>query len=258
MSTSDPLGSLKRKRDDSIAEVIPSKRPAPVISGATTTPSDAVSSSEPTTADTFSTAAPTQTRAPLLDRYRADPHNFPIHTLTGAEADEWRKLTVGHMFTLAESEAAPPVKADEKEGRDGRGGKGQGKQQKKGKKGRTDQPQPSITDDKDKSSEAPPPTTTNGRRDRGPARFNPAKSFHQLPRFALPSLPSSSLSSSSATQPSPSSSAPHLTPSCAYLVLGPRMRGRFNAQRADELGLKGPLRGRVSKGGDCHVLCGGG
>lgn len=164
-------------------------------------------------------------------------------------------------------------------GRGVKGGKEKGKGRgKKGKGGQDGDVSMSEARTKDVNMEAkevqpPPPTTaaptsTNGRKDRGPARLNPAKSFHQLPRFVPPTIPHSTSSSttspssspsshpptptpmptSSASTPDPAAANASPTPSLAYLILGPRTRGRFNAQRADELGLKGPLRGRVSKG----------
>lgn len=188
------------------------------------------------------------------------------------------------MFTLVD-EVPPQNKDNGKEGKEkgqrggkeggrgGRGGKEKGKGKGRGKKGKSGQDADvNMTEAKDTQ---PPTTTTtptvtptptvntNTRKDRGPARLNPAKSFHQLPRFVHPSLSSPSSSSPSShpptptPMPTPTSLAPTppeppngLTsaPSLAYLILGPRTRGRFNAQRADELGLKGPLRGRVSKG----------
>lgn len=64
--------------------------------------------------------------------------------------------------------------------------------------------------------------------------FNPARSDKQLPKmnFTKNSEPIT----------------PKQKPSLAYIVIGPKMRGKFDAKRADELGLKGKLRGLVANG----------
>ncbi len=55
--------------------------------------------------------------------------------------------------------------------------------------------------------------------------------FHkQLPKFSS-NLPPSSHS-----------------PTLSYLVIGPQYRGKFNAEKARELGVVGPDRGRLTKG----------
>ena len=69
---------------------------------------------------------------------------------------------------------------------------------------------------------------------RHPGSFNPAGSDKQLPRmnFTKDSEPITS----------------EQKPSLAYIVVGPKTRGKFDAKRADELGLKGKLRGLVANG----------
>lgn len=69
---------------------------------------------------------------------------------------------------------------------------------------------------------------------RHPGSFNPAGSDKQLPRMNL-------------TKDS-ESIVPHQKPSLAYIIIGPRTRGKFDAKKADELGLKGKLRGQVASG----------
>lgn len=55
--------------------------------------------------------------------------------------------------------------------------------------------------------------------------------FHkQLPRFTS-GLPAS----------------PH-PPSLSYLIVGPQYRGKFNVEKAEELGVVGPDRGRLTRG----------
>ena len=80
--------------------------------------------------------------------------------------------------------------------------------------------------------DADPPYVSTSRRH--PGSFNPAGSDKQLPRmnFTKDSEPITSKQ----------------RPSLAYIVVGPKMRGKFNAKRADELGLKGKLRGLVANG----------
>jgi ribonuclease Z len=46
----------------------------------------------------------------------------------------------------------------------------------------------------------------------------------------------------------PSFTPPARDRSTGYIVVGPRVRGKFDAKRAQELGLVGPLRGRVARG----------
>ena len=59
--------------------------------------------------------------------------------------------------------------------------------------------------------------------------------FDQLPKFT-----------SHAAQSPPTS--PHVRPTLAYVLVGPRVRGKFDAQKADELGVFGRLRGKLTKG----------
>jgi len=69
---------------------------------------------------------------------------------------------------------------------------------------------------------------------RHPGSFNPAGSDKQLPRmiFTKDSEPITSKQK----------------PSLAYVVMGPKTRGKFDAKKANELGLKGKLRGLVANG----------
>lgn len=58
--------------------------------------------------------------------------------------------------------------------------------------------------------------------------------FDQLPKFT-----------SHVAQSPPTS---HVRPTLAYVLVGPRIRGKFDAQKADEMGVFGRLRGKLTKG----------
>lgn len=84
----------------------------------------------------------------------------------------------------------------------------------------------------DEDVDVDPPYLSSFRRHSG--SFNPAGSDRQLPEmnFTKDSEPIT----------------PHQKPSFAYIVVGPKTRGKFDAKKADELGLKGRLRGLVASG----------
>jgi ribonuclease Z len=67
-----------------------------------------------------------------------------------------------------------------------------------------------------------------------PGSFNPAVSNKQLPRMNF----------TKDYEPI----TPYQKPSLAYIIIGPKTRGKFDAKKADELGLKGKLRGLVANG----------
>ena len=69
---------------------------------------------------------------------------------------------------------------------------------------------------------------------RHPGSFNPATSDRQLPRMNL-------------TKDSEPITL-HQKPSLAYIITGPKTRGKFDAKKAGELGLVGRLRGLVANG----------
>jgi len=81
-------------------------------------------------------------------------------------------------------------------------------------------------------ADADPPYVSISRRH--PGSFNPAGSDKQLPRmnFTKNSEPITHKQK----------------PSLAYIVVGPKTRGKLDAKKADELGLKGRLRGLVANG----------
>lgn len=84
----------------------------------------------------------------------------------------------------------------------------------------------------DPDVDADPPYVSALRRH--PGSFNPAGSDKQLPRMVF----------TKDSEPITSKEKPSL----AYVVVGPKTRGKFDAKRADELGLKGKLRGLVANG----------
>jgi ribonuclease Z len=81
-----------------------------------------------------------------------------------------------------------------------------------------------------KGVDADPPYVSR----RHPGSFNPAGSDKQLPRMNF----------TKDSEPITSKQKPAL----AYVVIGPKTRGKFDAKKADELGLKGKLRGLVANG----------
>ena len=84
----------------------------------------------------------------------------------------------------------------------------------------------------DAGVDADPPYVSALRRH--PGSFNPAGSNKQLPMMSF----------TKDSEPIASKQRPSL----AYIVIGPKTRGKFDAKRADELGLKGKLRGLLANG----------
>lgn len=172
------------------------------------------------TTDGFST--PTTTPG-ILDRFLSDPKFDPTN-LEGDEAEDWRRLIVEHMFTWEEPPPKPrlPPKPTGKKGK-----RAQNAGDREAPEAQPAQvesrpaslPQvPHWADDTGTSQEKP--------LKRGPKGLNPAGSLKPLPAFTPPLRGGST----------------------AYIVVGPHVRGKFDVKRADELGLYGPLRGRVARG----------
>ncbi|KAA1473038.1 hypothetical protein DENSPDRAFT_930713 [Dentipellis sp. KUC8613] len=223
--------SLKRSRSRSRSPADrPSKRPAPATTGSPTH----------TTID-LSTGTDS---VPLLDRL-LDPAFSPTD-LVGADAQEWRRRTVEHMFTWV----APPEPPAESRLR-GKGAK---------KKGKAAAAAAAAAEDSSASAMPQIPhwvegdattaggaKTTSANSEAAPVpytrrnRKNPAGSFKLLPAHSPPAH------ARGATQ--------------AYVVVGPRMRGKFDVKRAEALGLTGRLRGRVASGETVRYMvddgCGG-
>jgi ribonuclease Z len=171
------------------------------------------------TSDGLST--PTMNPSPLLGHLLSNPMFDPA-TLEGNEAEAWRRLIIDHMFTWVElppKPRPPPISAS-----------------KKGKRGQNaddGEMQPSSQVDTSLASLPQVPhwneDTTAGQGKplgRGPKGMNPAGSLKSLPTFTPPIRYGST----------------------AYIVVGPRVRGKFDVKRAEELGLYGPLRGKVARG----------
>ena len=191
--------SLKRKREPS--PELPSKRPS-------------LHSPLPATSESTAPLANT-----ILNRFLDDPQFDPT-SLTGDEADAWRRLIIEYMFTWTEPppKPRPPPRSP--------GNKGKRRKDVES----TDAPilsaEPNLSflpqvphwvGDATKLQDKPPS---------GPKGMTPAGSLKPLPTFT-PSARDAST---------------------AYIVVGPRVRGKFDAKRAEELGLHGPMRGKVARG----------
>lgn len=159
---------------------------------------------------------------PLLDRYLVDT-NFDPATLEGDEADAWRQLIIEHMFTWLEPPPKPrlPPKRANKKGKRERNMEGSETQTAEAQPSQASlTPLPQIPHWVEGAAQCQEPPR------RGPKGANPAGSLKPLPSFTLPVRDGST----------------------AYIVVGPQVRGRLDAKRARELGLKGPLIGRVTRG----------
>ena len=161
------------------------------------------------------------TPSPLQGSFMSDP-TFDPATLEGNEAEAWRRLIIDHMFTWVEpppKPRPPPISASKK-----------GKRGQKADDGET-QPSSQV-----ETSPASLPQVPHWNEDtaasqgkplgRGPKGMNPAGSLKPLPTFTPPIRHGST----------------------AYIVVGPQVRGKFDVKRAEELGLYGPLRGKVARG----------
>ncbi|KAH9174677.1 hypothetical protein EDB89DRAFT_1949681 [Lactarius sanguifluus] len=165
------------------------------------------------------TSESTPSAISLLDRFLDDPQFDPT-SLTGDEADAWRRLVIEYMFTWKE----PPPKPRQPPKPPGK--KGKQRQDVESTEASiapllsvlTSLPQaPHWVGDSTKRQDKPAK--------RGPRGASPA-GWLNLPAFT----------------------APRQNASTAYIVVGPRVRGKFDAKRAEELGLYGPLRGNVARG----------
>jgi len=177
---------------------------------------------DPTVPTTDGLSTPTAT-PPILDRFLGEP-TFDPTTLEGDEAEAWRRLIVEHMFTWEEPLPKPQLPS-KPTGKKGKHGQNAG-----------DREAPEVQPAQVESHSAFLPQVPHWAEDagtsqekplkRGPKGMNPAGSLKPLPAFTPPLRHGST----------------------AYIVVGPHVRGKFDAKRAEELGLYGPLRGRVARG----------
>jgi ribonuclease Z len=177
-------------------------------------------STMPTT-DGLSTSTTTPA---LLDRFLGDP-KFDPATLEGNEADTWRRLIIDHMFTWVETPPKPRLlpKPTPKKGKRGQNASDR----------ETPETQSSQVESSGPASLPHVPhwiedaASSQGKSPgRSPKGVNPAATLKPLPTFTPPLRLGST----------------------AYIVVGPQVRGKFDVKRAEELGLYGPLRGRVARG----------
>jgi ribonuclease Z len=193
--------SLKRMREPS--PDLPSKRP---------------SLHSPSLATGDSTAPLPD--SPLLNRFM-DDLQFDSTSLTGDEADAWRRLIIEYMFTWTEPlpKRRPPPNPTGRKGKRG-----------KDVKSTETSNAPLLSAEAIFASLPQAPLwdgdTVNKPLRRGPKGTSPAGSLKPLPAFTA-SMQDASM---------------------AYIVVGPRVRGKFDAKRAEELGLYGSLRGKVARG----------
>ncbi len=156
----------------------------------------------------------------LLGRFLDDP-GFDPTLLAGSEADAWRRLIIEYMFTWTEPPPKPrPPRVP-------------------GRKGKRDVDSTEASNVAHLSSEADVTSlpqsshcvedTTNCQdkpQRRGRRGASPAGLMRLLPAFTKWTQDTST----------------------AYIVVGPRVRGKFDANRAEKLGLFGHLRGKVARG----------
>ena len=163
------------------------------------------------------------TRPPLLDRFLVDPEFDPT-TLEGDEADAWRQLIIEHMFTRVEppSRSQLPPKHSNKED----------KCERNAGEAETETPEAHPSEPNLTSL----PQVPHWAEGAAKCQEKPSRHGHRW------TSPAGSL------KPLPTFTPPVRDGSTAYIVVGPRVRGKFNAKRAEELGLYGPLRGRVARG----------
>lgn len=163
------------------------------------------------------------TSTPLLDRVLADPNFDPV-TLEGDEADTWRRLIIEHMFTRTELPPKPKLPPEHTNKK--------GKHEKNAGDTGTETPEACPSQVSLPSLPQVPHWAEDATKDqeklswRGFNEANLAGSLKPLPSFTPPVRDGST----------------------AYIVVGPRVRGKFDVKRAEKLGLFGSLRGKVGRG----------
>jgi ribonuclease Z len=178
---------------------------------------------DPTIPTTDGHSTPTKT-PPILDRFLGDPEFDPT-ILEGDEAADWRRLIVEHMFTWEEPPPKKPQLPPKSTGNKGK------REQHVGDRGAPEAPPAQA-----ESRPASLPQVPHWAEDAGTNQEMPLK---RCPKGMNPA---------GLLKPLPAFSPPLRHGSTAYIVVGPHVRGKFDAKRAEELGLHGPLRGRVARG----------
>ncbi|RDB18569.1 Ribonuclease Z, mitochondrial [Hypsizygus marmoreus] len=167
-----------------------------------------------------------------------DPAKFSPETLEGDAAQEWRRLMIKTMFPGSNMKKPDPPQQSQKKQK----GKNRSRENKANDKAaannaKTEEASKSATSAFVQVQETvditPAETVTNVDTWR---RARPPFGFHsQLPKF-IPHAPLSHRG-----QPA--------TPTLAYIIVGPRVRGKFDVKAAEALGVPpGPLRGRLTRG----------
>ncbi|OCH93318.1 hypothetical protein OBBRIDRAFT_790349 [Obba rivulosa] len=172
----------------------------------------------PSTADGDDSAAATTelVTGSILDRLLAKVSvpGFSPYDLHEEEAEEWRRLVLSSMFPYVE----PPPEPKPAE------------MKQKGKKAADAPP-----------AEAAAPAVPGENPGAGPGTPNNAipRALHHALRYTrLPLFSHQDANGES-----------HAPPTLCYVVVGPRVRGKFDVQKAEALGLgRGPQRGRLTKG----------
>ncbi|KAI0292916.1 hypothetical protein BC826DRAFT_1017511 [Russula brevipes] len=163
------------------------------------------------------------TDTPLLDRFSDDP-KFDPAALEGDEAEAWRQLIIERMFTWIEPPRNPRPTPKP--------------QNKKAKRGQNagDIVTPETPPSQVEASLTSLPQVPHWVED------TPKSQGRLLGRASNGTNITGSL------KPLPAFTSPTREASTAYIVVGPHFRGKFDVKRAEELGLQGPLRGRVARG----------
>jgi ribonuclease Z len=157
----------------------------------------------------------TEEKIPLLERMRLP--DFSPTSLCSEEAQEWRKLTIKHMFPGKEPLFNLPKPSTRKM---------------KPVNGKEPQEpnEKSATLPSAQQTACQPPYVSR----KCSQLLNPSGCEKQLPKF--------SYNKDGKTVPATQ------RPTLAYILVGPKVRGKFDAKRAQLLGLEGRLRGKVARG----------
>ena len=174
-------------------------------------PSATSSSSQPQELNT-----PQQQEQPLPLLERMHHPTFTPHHLNSAEAVEWRKMTIEHMFGPLVRGRYESVEAEVGSGVANPNANGAGRPKRI--------PNPANCDKK-------LPAWRSGLRDRQRSTWTcnlwQCSTAHQQTLF---------------------------TAACSYILIGPKIRGKFDVAKAAKLGLgPGPLRGKVARGETVEV-----